>query len=164
MSPTKRTARKPVRKTAHKPAKRAAPQVKRAPRKPAAPVKWSADIRDVNVVWYNVSDFARAKKFYGETLGLPVAFDVEEMGWAEFGYPNQTHLAVNLWRDHATMPPALGGATATLTCDDVRGAFDRLRAKGVRCDEIEEYPGSVILGAFYDPDGNRLQLAQTLAQ
>ncbi len=149
MSPAKRT-------TKRTPAKR----VTRAARKPAAPPKWSDDIRDMNVVWYNTSDFERTKKFYTEMLGLPVAFDVSEMGWIEFGYPNQTHLAFNLWRDQATKPPALGGATATFTCDDVRGAIARLQAKGVPCDPIDEMP-SVILGSFYDPDGNRLQLAET---
>jgi len=86
------------------------------------------------------------------------------MGWAEFGFPNQTHLAINLWRDLATKPPALGGATATFACADVRGAFARLQAKGVKCDPIDEIPGQVILGSFYDPDGNRLQLAQTLTR
>ena len=158
MSPIKRTAKKAVRKTT----KRAAPQVKRAP-KPTTPAKWSADIRDVNVVWYNTSDFERAKKFYTEVLGLPIAYDVPEAGWIEFGYPNQTHLAFNLWRDPATKPPAVGGATATFTCEDVRGALARLEAQGVRCDPVDVTP-SVILGAFYDPDGNRLQLAQMLAQ
>ena len=156
MSPIKRTARKPVRNTT----KRAATTVKHAP-KPVAPKKWSGDIRDVNVVWYNTVDFDRAKKFYTEVLGLPIAYDVSEAGWIEFGYPNQTHLALNLWRDLATKPPAVGGATATFTCDDVRGALARLEAKGVRCDPVDETP-SVLLGAFYDPDDNRLQLAQTL--
>lgn len=150
MSPAKRTTKKSVRKTTKRAAK---------PAKPVAPKKWSAEISDVNVVWYNTSDFDRAKKFYTEVLGLPIAFDVAEMGWIEFGYPNQTHLAINLWRDHATKPPAIGGATATFTCDDVRGAIARLQAKGVHCDPVDVTP-SVILGAFYDPDGNRLQLAQ----
>lgn len=157
MSPAKRTAKKSVRKIT----KRAALPKRTA--KPAAPKKWSDDIRDVNVVWYNTTNFERAKKFYTEVLGLPVAYDVSEMGWIEFGYPNQTHLALNLWRDHATKPPALGGATATFTCDDVRGAMARLQAKGVRCDPVDETP-SVILGSFYDPDGNRLQLAQTVTR
>lgn len=157
MSPTKRAAKKSVRKIT----KRAATPKRAA--KPAAPKKWSDDIRDVNVVWYNTTDFERAKKFYTQVLGLPVAYDVSEMGWIEFGYPNQTHLALNLWRDVPTKPPALGGATATFTCDDVRGAIARLQANGVKCDAVDETP-SVILGSFYDPDGNRLQLAQTLTR
>jgi predicted enzyme related to lactoylglutathione lyase len=152
MSPTKRTTK----------AKRVAPKTRRAS-KPAAPSKWSAEIRDVNVVWYNVSDLGRAKKFYGETLGLPVAMVSEEAGWAEYGYPHQSHLAVNLWRGPDPMPPTLGGATATLTCDDVRGSIERLRAKGVRCEDVEEISGMVILAGFLDPDGNRLQLAQSLS-
>jgi predicted enzyme related to lactoylglutathione lyase len=149
MSPTKRTK-----------AKRAAPRAPRAP-KSAAPAPWNADIRDINVVWYNVTDFARAKKFYGETLGLPVVAQIDGVGWIEYGRPNQTHLALNEWRGPAPMPPTNGGATATFACDDVRGAIARLRAKGVRCDEVEEIPGMVILGSFYDPEGNRLQLAES---
>jgi hypothetical protein len=38
-----------------------------------------------------------------------------------------------------------------------------LKAKGVQCDEVEKIPGMVVLGTFYDPDGNRLQLAQSFA-
>ena len=157
MSPAKRTTKA---KSAPK-AKRAAPKA-RAAAKPAAPSKWTAEIRDVNVVWYNVSDLERAKKFYGETLGLPVAMVIDEAGWAEYGYPHQAHLAVNLWRGPEPMPPVLGGATATFTCDDVRASIARLKAKGVRCEDIEEVPGFVILAGFFDPDGNRLQLAQSL--
>ena len=157
MSPTKRTSKsKRVPK-----AKRAAPKARTAA-KPAAPPKWTAEIRDVNVVWYNVTDFERAKKFYGETLGVPVAMVNDEAGWAEYGHPHQAHLAVNWWRGPEAMPPVLGGATATFTCDDVRASIARLKAKGVRCEEIEEIPGFVILAGFFDPDGNRLQLAQSL--
>jgi predicted enzyme related to lactoylglutathione lyase len=149
MSPIKRTK-----------AKHAAPRAPRAA-KPAASAPWNADMRDINVVWYNVTDFARAKKFYGETLGLPVAAQIDGVGWIEYGLPNQTHLALNEWRGPAPMPPTNGGATATFACDDVRGAIARLRAKGVRCDEVDEIPGMVILGSFYDPEGNRLQLAES---
>lgn len=151
MSPTRRVPK----------SKRAVPKIRRAA-KPAALPKWSAEIRDLNVVWYNVSDLERAKKFYGETLGLPVAMVIDEAGWAEYGHPHQAHVAVNLWRGPDPIPPALGGATATLTCDDVRGSIERLRARGVRCEEVEEIPGMVLLAGFFDPDGNRLQLAQSL--
>ena len=144
MSPTKRTAK-----------------VKRAA-KPAAPAPWTADIRDVNVVAYNVSDLERAKKFYGETLGLPVALALDQAGWIEYGRPNQAHLGINLWNGPDPMPSTTGGGHATLTCGDVRGTIARLRAKGVRCDEVQEIPGMVMLGNFYDPDGNLIQLAQTL--
>jgi len=151
MSPTKRTTK----------AKRAAPKVKRAT-KPTAPAPWTAEIRDLNLIAYNVSNLERAKKFYGETLGLPVALALDQAGWVEYGLPHQAHLGINLWRGPDPMPPTNGGGHATLTCDDVRGAIARLRAKGVRCDDVQEIPGMVILGNFYDPDGNLIQLAQTL--
>lgn len=157
MSPTQRAtkAKRPASRAKRKPAARRAA-------KPAAPAPWTADIRDVNVVAYNVSDLERAKKFYGETLGLPVALALNEAGWVEYGRPHQAHLGINLWRGPDPMPPTSGGGHATLTCDDVRGTIERLRAKGIRCDEVQEIPGMVILGNFYDPDGNLIQLAETL--
>lgn len=142
-------------------AKRAAPSSRRAA-KPAAPAPWTADIRDLNLVAYNVSNLERAKKFYGEMLGLPVALALDQAGWIEYGRPNQAHIGINLWRGPDPMPPTKGGGHATLTCDDVRGALAHLRAKGVRCDDVQEIPGMVILADFYDPDGNLLQLAQSL--
>jgi len=115
----------------------------------------------VNLVAHNVSDLERAKKLYGETLGLPVALALDQAGWIEYGRPNQAHLGINLWRGPDPMPSTNGGGHATLTCDDVRGAMARLRAKGVRCDDVQEIPEMVILGNFCDPDGNLIQLART---
>jgi catechol 2,3-dioxygenase-like lactoylglutathione lyase family enzyme len=163
MSPTKRI----TKKTVHKPVKRAAPKpvkrVARKPaRKPALPPRLNTTFRDLNVVYYYVTDLARARKFYSETLGLPIAAEVPGIEWIEFGLPNQTHLALNTWQDRATMPPAVGGATVTFGVDDARGVIAALRAKGVRCDEVDEISGMVVIGTFYDPDGNRLQIAQTL--
>jgi catechol 2,3-dioxygenase-like lactoylglutathione lyase family enzyme len=54
-------------------------------------------LKELQVVSYNVTDWQRAKKFYGETLGLPVAaFMGDEVGWMEFGEKEGTHLAINL--------------------------------------------------------------------
>ncbi len=131
-------------------------------RKPQTPKRLNADFRDLNVVWYNVSNWERAKRFYRDTLGLPVAVEIEQAGWMEFGHPHQTHVAINLWRGPDPMPPAKGGATATFGCDDARAMTAKLRSKGVRCDEVQEIPGMVVLGTMYDPDGNQLQIAQSL--
>ncbi len=151
MGPTKRTARKPVRKTA----------VKRAPRKSAAPLRLNKNFRDLNVVSVNVTDWARARKFYHETLGLPIAAEMAEVGWLEFGLPNQTHLALNRWDDPKTVPANTGNATLVFGVDDARGVIAELRAKGVRCEEPVEIPGMVIYATFYDPEGNRFQVAQS---
>ncbi len=60
------------------------------------------------------------------------------------------------------MPTGAGGATVVFTCPNVRDAVARLRAKGVRCDDPVEVPGAVVYADFYDPDGNRLQIAQSI--
>jgi predicted enzyme related to lactoylglutathione lyase len=155
MSPAKK-------KSVRKPVKRATRAPRKASIKPAAPKRLSVDFRDLNVVWYNVTDWERAKKFYRDTLGLPVIGEMDSAGWAEYGHPNQTHIAINLWRGPDPMPPTHGGGTVVLGCDDARALAAKLRGKGVKCDEPQEIPGMVLLIRFYDPEGNELQMTQSL--
>lgn len=147
----KRVTRKPARKT-----------TRRAAYKPAPPPTWTVRVKRLSTVWYYVSDWERAKQFYGETLGLPVAFAMEQAGWLEYGKPGHPTLALNRWDRAEPMPPPQNDGIAVLEVENVRAFIDDLRARGVRCDDVEEIPGTVILGTFYDPDGHRLQAAQSL--
>lgn len=117
--------------------------------------------KDVNVVQYYVSDWERAKQFYTDVLGWPVAFLSDEAGWMEFGEEGKTHLAINRWEGPAVLPPREGGALGVLTVEDAGATVAALRARGVRCDDAVIIPGMVAYGAFYDPDGNRVQFAST---
>ena len=117
--------------------------------------------KDVNVVQYHVSDWERAKQFYTDVLGWPVAFLSDEAGWMEFGEEGKTHLAINRWEESTPVPAGQGGALAVLTVEDAAGAVTALRARGVRCDDAVVIPGMVAYGAFYDPDGNRVQFASS---
>lgn len=111
-------------------------------------------------VSYNVSDWQRSKKFYGETLGLPVAaFIDDQVGWMEFGEKEGTHLAISLWRGPGPMPAGNGSATAIFSVEDAYAAVAELRRRGVRCDDVIAIPQMVTYAAFYDPDGNELQVA-----
>jgi predicted enzyme related to lactoylglutathione lyase len=112
-------------------------------------------------VSYDVSDWLRAKKFYGETLGLPTeAFISDEVGWMEFGESAGTHLAIGLWRGPGPMPKrGNNGATAIFTVNDAYAAVAELRKRGVRCDDVVAIPQMVTYASFYDPDGNCLQVA-----
>ncbi len=110
-----------------------------------------------------MNDWERARTFYRDTLDLPIAAEIQGVGWIEYGFPNETHLAISKWEGSEPMPPTIGGATAAFGCDAVRETIERLRDKGVRCDDVRGIPGMVILGTFYDPDGNRLQIAQSLS-
>jgi len=111
-------------------------------------------------VSYNVTDWQRAKKFYGETLGLPVAwFQDDKVGWMEFGEKEGTHIAINLWQGPDPVPPRDGGAIAIFSVDDAYKAVAELRKRGVKCEDVHAVPGMVTYATFFDPEGNRLQVA-----
>jgi len=116
---------------------------------------------DVNVVQYYVHDWEKAKQFYSDVLDWPVVFLDDQVGWMEFGEEGKTHLAINRWEDAATLPPKNGGATGVLSVADAAATVTALRARGIRCDDAEVIPGMVAYGAFYDPEGNRIQFAST---
>lgn len=112
--------------------------------------------KNVNVVSLDVTDWERAKKFYRELLGWPVAFSSDEAGWEEYGPENAAHVSISR-TDHAPAEP--GGTTLVLTVENARETVAALRAKGIRCDDAVTIPGMVSYSTFYDPDGNRIQFA-----
>jgi catechol 2,3-dioxygenase-like lactoylglutathione lyase family enzyme len=106
-------------------------------------------------VWYRVRDLDAGRAFYIRTLGFTeTAFDAGT-GFSEL--------------ERGPMKIALSegepeeGGTATVDVEDVRAEADRLRAEGVEVGTVFELHGEVRLLDVYDPDGNRLQLAQDLA-
>ncbi|HEY4691267.1 MAG TPA: VOC family protein [Anaerolineae bacterium] len=120
-------------------------------------------LKGLSVVSFNVTDWERAKKFYGETLGLPIALDTgKEVGWCEFGEAGKTTLAINLWREPSP-PPREGGATPVFSVDDAHKAVAELRKRGVKCDDPVTIPGMVAYADVHDPEGNHFQVAQSLA-
>lgn len=117
-------------------------------------------LKKLEDVSYTVTDWQRSKKFYGETLGLPVAaFIDDQTGWMEFGEKDNTHLAIMLWRGPGDMPPRQGGGIAVFSVDDVYKAVKELRSRGVKCGDVVAVPNMVTYADFYDPDGNVLQIA-----
>jgi catechol 2,3-dioxygenase-like lactoylglutathione lyase family enzyme len=158
---TKAKAGAPKPKARRATKKAAAPRRRATPAaaKPAAKKRWTPHLHDINVVSYTVSDFDRAKDFYGNTLGLPVAGEVP--GWIEYGYPDQTHLALTPWSGPGPMPSPGHGPMAVFSTEEAREAIETLRAMGVQADDVIEIPDMIIYGTFYDPDGHRLQVAQS---
>jgi predicted enzyme related to lactoylglutathione lyase len=51
---------------------------------------------------------------------------------------------------------------ATIEVDDVKAEAERLREAGVDVGVVLEIPGTIRLLDVFDPDGNRLQLAQDI--
>jgi catechol 2,3-dioxygenase-like lactoylglutathione lyase family enzyme len=111
-------------------------------------------------VSYQVSDWQKSKKFYSETLGLPVAaFISDEVGWMEFGDKEGTHLAISLWRGPGPITSRTGGGIAIFSVADAYAAVKELRRRGIRCDDVIAIPNMTTFASFYDPDGNCLQVA-----
>jgi predicted enzyme related to lactoylglutathione lyase len=111
-------------------------------------------------VSHPVSNWQKSKKFYAETLGLPVAaFISDEVGWMEFGEKDQTHLAISLWQGPEPFPTQPNVVVAVFSVENAYDAIDELRKRGVRCEDVVAIPSMVTFANFYDPDGNRLQVA-----
>ncbi|HEY4411869.1 MAG TPA: VOC family protein [Gaiellaceae bacterium] len=106
-------------------------------------------------VWYHVRDLDAGRRFYREVLGFEeTAVDFTKR-W--------THL------QHGEMQiglvegePQADGAVAHVDVIDVKEEGERLRAAGVEVGIVVELTGQMRLLDVYDPDGNRVQLAQEL--
>ena len=114
--------------------------------------------KGINVVSITVPDLAKARDFYGGTLGLgEPTYDLPEMGWIEFSTGGGGALSFVPPEDDAAFAPS-SHTTGVLNVDDCAEAVAALRARGVRCDDPVPVPGMVTYANVYDPFGNRLQI------
>jgi predicted enzyme related to lactoylglutathione lyase len=113
-------------------------------------------IRGTDFVMYQVSNLAKAAKFYREILGLPEEIFSEEWQWAEFNCGNVTlslHGGVKL-------PKKISGGRIALAVKDVRAAYKELKKKGARVlKEPHDYSVCWAMEVL-DPDGNTVILHQ----
>jgi catechol 2,3-dioxygenase-like lactoylglutathione lyase family enzyme len=101
-------------------------------------------------------DLERAKKFYGETLGLK-RNERSSDEWPEFETGNLTILLTTPKRTGVTFRPNVGAIA--LRVPDVAAAMEKLKAEGIQFDFEEVYESPVCHMAFFkDPDGNALML------
>jgi predicted enzyme related to lactoylglutathione lyase len=127
-------------------------------------------------LWVHDQDEALA--FYTQKLGMEVRVDatVAEMGnfrWLTVGPAGQPDVAIVLMAIPG--PPVMDAETADqvrglmakgfagtifLTTDDVHGAYEELRGRGVEfVEEPEERPYGID-SSFRDPSGNHIRLTQ----
>lgn len=106
-------------------------------------------------VWYHVRDLDAARRFYRETLGFEeTAVDFDQR-WSHLAHGA---MAIGLVEGE----PAADGAVAHVDIVDLKAEADRLRAAGIDVGIVFELQGEMRLLDVYDPDGNRIQLAQEL--
>jgi len=127
-------------------------------------------------LWVHDQDEALA--FYTEKLGMEVRSDVTmaEMGdfrWLAVGPAGQTDVSIVLMAipgppvmdsetaEHVRNLMAKGFAgTVFLTTDDVHGAYEELKGRGVEFTEPPEERPYGIDSAFRDPSGNSFRLTE----
>jgi catechol 2,3-dioxygenase-like lactoylglutathione lyase family enzyme len=109
-------------------------------------------------VWYRVSNLGLARTFYVDLLGFTETFVADESAW------------VALDRDKTEIALAEGepqgedeGGVATVDVEDVKAERERLEQSGVRVGTVLELQGAMRLLDVYDPDGNRIQLAEDVS-
>jgi RNA polymerase sigma factor (sigma-70 family) len=120
---------------------------------PSTPASAAAIEYGVSHARVFVSDFARAREFYVDTLGMSPAHEDGE-SWMLFDTGGADLLV-------ETGPPASVGRIAgiSLTVPDIEAAYDTLTARGV---DFTGPPQRQFWGGvrtdFHDPDGNQLTL------
>jgi len=105
-------------------------------------------------VWYQVRNLDDGRRFYREVLGFEeLSVDFEE-GWSTL---RRGEMEIGL----AQGEPEENGV-AYVDVGDLKEEAERLRAAGVEVGIVLELSGELRLLDVYDPDGNRIQLAQEL--
>ena len=108
-------------------------------------------------VWYQVRDLDSARAFYRDTLGFTETFIDFGERWARL---RRGEMEIAL----AEGEPHEETGVAHVDVDDLKAEAERLRAQGVRIGVVFELHGQMRLLDVYDPDGNRVQLAQDLTE
>src|SRR5213082_527122 len=98
-------------------------------------------------VWYHVRNLDEGRRFYQDVLGFDARWSELRRGEMEIGL--------------AEGEPSDEGV-AHVDVADLKEEADRLREAGVEVGIVLELTGEMRLLDVYDPDGNRIQLAQEL--
>ena len=113
-------------------------------------------VEKVDFVSIPTRDVARARRFYGEVLGLPES----PTGVDEFETPNVT---LALWEPEAQgveFTPSTAGVA--LRVADVAAAVEEVRAAGAEVVGVDD-TGVCHMGFVKDPDGNTVILHRRYA-
>jgi catechol 2,3-dioxygenase-like lactoylglutathione lyase family enzyme len=105
-------------------------------------------------VWYHVRDLDEGRAFYRDKLGFEETYFDAEASWSKL---RRGEMEIAL----AQGEPSEGGV-AHVDVRDLKAEAERLRREGVEVGVILELHGQMRLLDVFDPDGNRIQLAQEL--
>ena len=123
----------------------------------------SLGIQKFKVIALAVEDLPRATRFYGETLGLPRAFEGSRQVGFQLG-----NVIVMLKPAHDgwyALPTDHLNPRITLATDHAPATERELRARGVTiADSVQPYPAEGFhVGSFLDSEGNRIWFCSPIA-
>jgi catechol 2,3-dioxygenase-like lactoylglutathione lyase family enzyme len=108
-------------------------------------------------VIYTVRDFDRGRSFYKDTLGFDETFVDFDNRWSELTR-DAMHIAVTEGEPAGESESGV----AMIDVPDIKAEAERLRSQQVQVGVVLELAGQMRLCDVFDPDGNRIQLAQPL--
>lgn len=118
-------------------------------------------IKSFDLAWISVSDIAKTKQFFVETLGMKIMEDNAQYGWLEIqGTDGGARIGVGACTSQGPLKPG-NNAVISLTVDDILATKKMLETKNITIlGDIVEVPGQVKLLLIQDPDGNLIHLCQ----
>jgi len=109
-------------------------------------------ITEIAFVAIPVSDLARARKFYEDTLSLKPGSEMMGGSWVEYEIGPHT-IGIG---SHPDWKPSEDGTSTGLEVEDFPAAIERLKTAGVRF-SMEPIDTPVChMAIIHDPDGNKL--------
>lgn len=107
-------------------------------------------------VWYLVRDFDSGRAFYREMLG----FDETYVDWDD----KWSKMENGAMRIALAEGEPVECGVATIDVPDVKADAERLRGAGVEVGVVLELAGQMRIVDVFDPDGNRVQLAEAMGE
>jgi len=116
--------------------------------------------KQFDLVWFPVVDYEQAKSFYQDELEFELVLEDQDSKWAEFQISPGAKMAIHGVK--ATNANPIGALV--LDVENLEKSELWLRGKGIKLTDKEEIPGLAKLASFSDPDGNAIQLSQSLME
>ncbi len=114
----------------------------------------------IQLIKIPVTDFARARAFYRDTLGLEEEFAVEAYGWAQYKTGSLPLCIYAVGMGGGDGKPG-GETNFHLTVDDAKKAYAILQQRGAKlpCELLSSNDGCSFF-MVADPDGNTFKIMQ----
>lgn len=116
--------------------------------------------KQFDLVWVPVVDYDRAKSFYQDDLGFELVLEDKSVNWAEFQISPGAKMAIHAVK--VTNASPIGALV--IEVENLEKSELWLQGKGIKLFDKEEIPNLVKLASMSDPDGNIIQLSQSLAK